>query len=406
MSGAPRGREVQGLEEIVTELHRDVVRSPVTYNPELYNKRRREMVGMMPKSQAELPPRRMGDSLDTAAIPLGSDPRLRDRYLTVGGGVRIGRILEDMDIFAVHLVFKHVVNPRQGPGLASPLSIVTAMVDSIDWTKPLRCDADIRMSGHVSWVGGSSAEVSLELEQEIEGVWVRCTQATFVMVARDPLNRTGSFVNPLEVVTREEEEVFQRGIENKTRRISMNADSLFKVPPTLEEQLIIHNLFITTVDHRGFSFKARVKPDNSCWFEEANLKNLIVCQPDNRNIYNKIYGGFIMRQAFELAWANTFVFCKSRPTVLHMDDILFRRPVEVGAMLYFNSQVCYTQGNYVQIRVSAEVLDPLTGKMAISNVFHFTLLVTDQPPTVIPKTYHEAMMYITGRRHFKCSTNL
>ena len=31
-----------------------------------------------------------------------------------------------------------------------------------------------------------------------------------------------------------------------------------------------------------------------------------------------------MRQAFELAWANTFVFCKSRPTVLHMDDILFR----------------------------------------------------------------------------------
>ena len=32
------------------------------------------------------------------------------RYLTMGGGVRIGRILEDMDIFAVHLVFKHVEN--------------------------------------------------------------------------------------------------------------------------------------------------------------------------------------------------------------------------------------------------------------------------------------------------------
>ena len=36
--------------------------------------------------------------------------------------------------------------------------------------------------------------------------------------------------------------------------------------------------------------QARVKPDNSAWFEDANLKNLIVCQPDNRNIYNKIYG--------------------------------------------------------------------------------------------------------------------
>ena len=122
----------------------------------------------------------------------------------------------------------------------------------------------------------------------------------------------------------------------------MNADSLFKVPPTLEEQLMIHTLFITTVDHRGFSFKARVKPDNSCWFEDANLKNMVVCQADNRNIYNKIYGGFIMRQALELAWANAYVFSGCRPVTLHMDDILFRRPVEVGAMLYFNSQVTCT----------------------------------------------------------------
>ena len=30
---------------------------------------------------------------------------------------------------------------------------------------------------------------------------------------------------------------------------------IVQVPPTLEEQLIIHNLFINTVDHRGFSFK-------------------------------------------------------------------------------------------------------------------------------------------------------
>ena len=49
------------------------------------------------------------------------------------------------------------------------------------------------------------------------GVWVRCTEATFVMVARDPLNKTASFVNPLKLVTTDEKEVFQRGIENKKR---------------------------------------------------------------------------------------------------------------------------------------------------------------------------------------------
>ena len=32
-------------------------------------------------------------------------------------------------------------------------------------------------------------------------------------------------------------------------------------------------------------FINRVKPVNSVWFEDAKLKNLIVCQPQNRNRY-------------------------------------------------------------------------------------------------------------------------
>ena len=135
----------------------------------------------------------------------------------------------------------------------------------------------------------------------------------------------------------------------------MSQDSLFRVPPNVAEQAIIHEFFIQTVDHKALSFKARVKPTNSQWMEDAKLKNLIICQPENRNRFNKIFGGFIMRQAFELAWANTYVYGKCRPYIVHVDDILFRKPVEVGSMLYFNSQVCYTEDNYVQTRVSAEV---------------------------------------------------
>ena len=110
----------------------------------------------------------MLDSYDMAVIPLGSDPKLRDRYLTLHGGVRIGRLLEDMDIFAVHLgssvvcnlwvvvkkqcsgpvlVFKHILNPRQEVDAPSPFSIVTALVDKIDITREIRSDCDIRISG-------------------------------------------------------------------------------------------------------------------------------------------------------------------------------------------------------------------------------------------------------------------
>ncbi len=58
-----------------------------------------------------------------------------------------------------------------------------------------------------------------------------------------------------------------------------------------------------------------------------------------RNVYNKIFGGFLMREAFELGWATTCVYAKARPSVVCMDDINFRKPVEVGSLLYLSSQV-------------------------------------------------------------------
>ena len=46
-----------------------------------------------------------------------------------------------------------------------------------------------------------------------------------------------------------------------------------------------------------------------------------------------------MREAFELGWATTCVHAKSRPSIICMDDINFRKPVEVGSLLYLSSQV-------------------------------------------------------------------
>ena len=85
------------------------------------------------------------------------------------------------------------------------------------------------------------------------------------------------------------------------------------------------------------------------------MKNIQICQPENRNLYNKVFGGFIMRQALELAWANTFMFSQARPFCLRMADIWFRAPVEIGSLLYFDSHITYTEDSYIQTRISAEV---------------------------------------------------
>jgi hypothetical protein len=44
-------------------------------------------------------------------------------------------------------VFKHVLNPRQKGGAASPFSIVTALVDQIDFSGKISITADIKISG-------------------------------------------------------------------------------------------------------------------------------------------------------------------------------------------------------------------------------------------------------------------
>lgn len=45
------------------------------------------------------------DSFDHALIPLSTDLDMREKYSTIHGYVRLGRLMEDMDIFAGTLCF-------------------------------------------------------------------------------------------------------------------------------------------------------------------------------------------------------------------------------------------------------------------------------------------------------------
>uniref|UniRef100_A0A671RU97 Acyl-CoA thioesterase 9, tandem duplicate 2 n=1 Tax=Sinocyclocheilus anshuiensis TaxID=1608454 RepID=A0A671RU97_9TELE len=166
------------------------------------------------------------------------------------------------------------------------------------------------------------------------------------------------------------------------------------VAPAAEERTLIHNLFLNTLDTR---FLSRILPTNSVWMEDAKLKGLEICHPEERNIFNRIFGGFLMRKAYELGRANACAFAGCRPTVLAMDDILFRKPVEIGfyscCLLRLVTFVCYTEGMYIQVRVHSEELDPLTQQHNTTNVFHFTVRLEKDVPAV-------SMLYLDGKKHF------
>ena len=49
--------------------------------------------------------------------------------------------------------------------------------------------------------------------------------------------------------------------------------------------------------------------------------------------------------------------------------------------------MCYTEGNFIQVRVHTEVLDPLTGQHNTTNVFHFTFVSDNDVPMIVPQSY-------------------
>lgn len=357
-----------------------------------------------PTKQSDLPARKMLDSYREAVIPLSKDKQLWQKYINFYHRVRLGRILEDLDTMAVLIGYSHNSDPSKGSDQKSSIAIVTALVDCISIRgKAMRQDRDVILRGHTTWVGNTSMEISLNVDQESDGGALETfLAAKFLMVARNPNTQSKAIVNPLCVETPEEKAYFEAGEANRSTRQLEASVSLLKTPPNAEERLTIHDLFLKMINEKSGSFKRLIKPDNSVWMEEAGLKNILICFPQNRNLYNKIFGGYLMRQGFELAWTNACVFSKTRPRLVAVDDIIFRRPVEIGSLLFLSSQVVYTRDQDLHVKVHAEVVNPTTGSHDTTNIFHFTFTTENVIiPTVMPKSYADYMQYLDGKRRYE-----
>jgi acyl-coenzyme A thioesterase 9 len=72
-----------------------------------------------------------------------------------------------------------------------------------------------------------------------------------------------------------------------------------------------------------------------------------------------------MRSAFETAFANAALFSKTRPNIMAVDSVVFRRPVEIGSILLLSSQVSYSTASLMQLDVNARVVDIESGESEV-----------------------------------------
>ncbi|KAI6192370.1 Acyl-coenzyme A thioesterase 9, mitochondrial [Aphelenchoides bicaudatus] len=342
-------------------------------------------------------------SASACLIPLASQPEIRLHYINKTNMTRFGKILEDLDTFAVWMAYKH----NQGPDIElgtpnhPPFNAVTACVDKINLqNRIIRSDLDIVISGIVTWVGRSSMEITMQLSQKYdENDYRDILTARFVMVTLQPDGKKSVPNALLKLETDEDTKWFQKGEYAKNARKTREENSLFRTPPTEIERSLIHDLFLKSTDLQG-----RVPPNHQ-WMSDATLKNTVVCFPIKRNMYGKIFGGYLMRSAFETALANAALFSRCRPHIMAVDNIVFKRPVEIGSILLLNSQVSYSTDCFMQLDVNANVVDIETGIGETTNTFQFTFKADKNVPRVMPKSYIDGMAYLNARRHFNSSAH-
>ncbi|XP_016979835.1 acyl-coenzyme A thioesterase 9, mitochondrial-like [Drosophila rhopaloa] len=371
-------------------------------------KSRDYLLAYQPKLE-ELPARTMQDSFTSAIIPLSSNPVLQDMYINYTGSVRFGRLLEDMDFFAAWCCHKHLKLPNLPEGVPLPLSIVTILVDRIDFSDVQASGTqDIRLSGHVSWVGTSSMEVVVWLEQMVEEKYQKITRALFLMGARNATNTASAPVNPIQPANEEEKVILASGADRKKQRQILNAQSVFKLEPNAQEESLMYELYKRTTARNTLELNKRILPPNCRWMEDSFQMSTIPSFPEHRNNHNRVFGGFLMRSALEISWAAAFLYCKSRPKLEHISDISFEKPVSVDSFIRMTAYVVYTKMNCVQIMAVADVLDPETGSQVTTSAFNYTFSAPDAASVaeVIPRTYNETMWYIHGRRIFNANRAL
>ncbi|KAF9562517.1 hypothetical protein EC968_005215 [Mortierella alpina] len=352
-------------------------------------------------NKRELVLKTMQDSYTEIILPFKTDKALLEEYINVGGSLRHGKIMEDLDALAGAISYKHA---DDGKTDSSPLTIVTASVDRIDLLKPLGV-SDLRLSGHVTYVGYSSMEIFMKMEEISEDKPGKhgdtILVARFTMVARDALTGKAAQVNPMLLQNDTEKKLFQMGEDHKAKKRVATDSALTKRPPTQEERFLIHDLYLEYSQYDDPQSKTK-KPDDVEWMEDTKMSAIHIMQPQDRNIHDKIFGGYLMRLAYELAFCNASVFISSRPTFLALDEISFRKPVPIGTFLALDSKIVYAEGSdhhSFQVMVKADVLDVKKGTRETTNTFWFTF--TDPvkgTSRIMPRTYAESMLYLEGKR--------
>jgi acyl-coenzyme A thioesterase 9 len=324
-------------------------------------------------------------------LPFASDAALMRRFMVVdeplAGNLRFDLLLEVLDKLAEDTALDYA--RRSVPDGR----VVTAAIDNILLREPADVTRDLDLCARVNYVGRSSVEVGIRIEHPGTQP-IHLASCYFTMVARtgDGEASRSAALQPLECVDDLERRRYQKAIARRETYRAVQA--VATEPPSREEYALLSALHAAQ-EQPGFSGRLVSGLVKSNWER---------MYPEQENVPQKIFGGYLVRRAYELASINVEEIAPDRPVIIRVNRINFLQPVRLGDQLHFVSRVAYTGRTSICVEVNIERVSRDRVTRALSNTCVFTFVNVDKDmiprpvPPVYPTTYAEDARYLEAHR--------
>lgn len=349
---------------------------------------------------------RSNETTHHQVLELGNDPELRRRFMVLDeplqGNLRFGLLLEVLDKIAEETALKYV--NRFHPDAR----VVTAAIDDIFVRHAVDVNRDIAFHARINHVGRSSLVVGIRVEQPGEPA-NHIASCHFTMVARSGAgdNATSVALPPLEYLDEVEQKRAAKAIAS--REEYQRQQALMFEPPTREEFEMLVKLH-QAQDEQGQVVGRRAQ-DETC-FRGYKAGRLVTeswerMYPEKENVPRSIFGGYLIRRAFELSSICSDLVAPDRSIIAAVTRINFFQPVRIGDTLHFTSRVVYTSGSFICVEANIERTSRDRTTKALSNSCFFTFANVDselahQPvPSIYPATYAEDASYLAAHRSLR-----
>jgi acyl-CoA hydrolase len=326
-------------------------------------------------------------------LPLQSDAALRHRYQVVAGDIpgnfRFGLLLEVLDIVAGETAIAYV--RRFYP----EGEVVTASIDNIIIRNSADVKRDVICNARINYVGRSSLEVGIRIEQpNEEGEMRHVGSCYFMMVARSGAG-DGAVSLDLPPLEYEEPLEIKRADKAKARKDACRGQQEMALqPPSLHEYEVLSALH-SAQDEQGFAGLRVGQLVTESWERMF---------PELEKVPQSIFGGYLMRRAYELAAICAELVTPGRAVIKVVNRINFLHRVLIDDKLHYTCRVVHTGNTSISIESDIERISRDRRSKALSNTCLFTFVGVDeqmrpQPvPTVYPTTYAEDALYLTAFR--------